>query len=269
MLNRDELIALVETVSPRRGWDFSSVRDDRAPVPWNYEEVVRRYLSPDDTVLDIGTGGGERFLSLSDAYHRGLGVDPAPDMLRVARENAAALSIEHVSFAAMSAERLELDADTFDVVLNRHANLCAAEVMRVLRPGGVFITQQVGARNLGNICALFGCGPGGEYDPPQPPIATIADEFRRLGGRVLCTAEYDVDYDFLDVQSLLFLLQGVGIPTDFDITRHWPQVVEIITRYAGPGDDVGIAGAGDSGYTGVTRIRSNEHRELLIVKKEG
>jgi hypothetical protein len=46
-------------------------------------------------------------------------------------------------------------------------------------------------------------------------------------------------------------------------------VVEIITRYAVPGDDVGIAGAGDSGYTGVTRIRSNEHRELLIVKKEG
>ena len=41
------------------------------------------------------------------------------------------------------------------------------EAARVLRPGGYFITQQVGARNTQNICALFGCGhaPGHLFAP--------------------------------------------------------------------------------------------------------
>ena len=54
----DELLA---QVSPRRGWDFSRMNVLRQPVPWNYNDLVVRYLRATDSVLDIqllGPGTG-------------------------------------------------------------------------------------------------------------------------------------------------------------------------------------------------------------------
>ena len=250
-LTREELFEIARGVSQREGWDFSQVRDARDPVPWEYEDVVRRYLRPGDRVLDCGTGGGERFLALRDAYARGLGVDPDPTMLATARAQAAALDATHVTFARGRAEALPAADGSMDVVLNRHANVDVAETLRVLRPGGLFITQQVGWNNLSAICTIIGCGPGGAYAwDAQETIHRLADAFRGQGGVVLAVAEYDVPYHFLDVASLLFLLMGVGLPEDFDLDTHWRQVLEIIQRDATPHG-----------------IRSNEHRELLIVRK--
>src|SRR3954452_5672435 len=143
----DELRRIAAEVGPRRGWDFSPVRDDRDPVPWEYEEVVRRYLRPADRVLDIGTGGGERFLALAPSFGLGVGVDADPEMVRAARENTPAALAERVSFVAGPVEMLPVPDTSFDVVLSRHAPVDVAEVMRALRPGGYCITQQVGAQN--------------------------------------------------------------------------------------------------------------------------
>ncbi len=65
----DELLAQVPS---RRGWDFSRMNVLRQPVPWSYHDLVARYLSPDDSVLDIGTGGGETFSQLADIERRRL-----------------------------------------------------------------------------------------------------------------------------------------------------------------------------------------------------
>ncbi len=250
-LTREQLLEIASGMAQRRGWDFSAVRDWRDPVPWEYEHVVRRYLQPDDRVLDCGTGGGERFLALSDAYAWGLGIDPDPAMLEVARRNAAVQGAAHVSFAEGCAEALPVADASVDVVLNRHANVDVGETLRALRPGGLFITQQVGARNLLAICETFGCGPGGEYShDPEETIYRLAEAFRVRGGAVLAVAEYDVPYILLDVASLLFLLMGVGIPEDIDLQVHWPQVLDILARCGTP-----------------RGIRTNEHRELLIVRK--
>ena len=58
------------------------MRDEREPVPWDYEVVVRRYLRPDDRVLDICTCGGEHFLELATSFGRGIGIDFDPGMIR-------------------------------------------------------------------------------------------------------------------------------------------------------------------------------------------
>ncbi|MHB1317594.1 MAG: class I SAM-dependent methyltransferase [Anaerolineae bacterium] len=249
-ITRDELFRIAATVPERQGWDYTTVRDRRYPVPWDYVDVVRRYLRPGDRVLDCGTGGGERFLSFSDAYRQGIGLDPEPGMLAAARANALAGSAANVDWVRGRAEALPFRGAAVDVVLNRHANVEATETLRVLVPGGLFITQQVGARNLLTICGTFGCGPGGEYAfDPQETIFRLADRFRSMGATIVAVAEYDVPYTLLDVASLLFLLRGVGIPEDYSIDRHWPQILDIIARCGTP-----------------EGIVTNEHRELLIVR---
>ena len=172
-------------------------------------------------------------------------------MVEVARENTPAALRDKVRFQVMAAEALEFADATFDLILNRHSAEHAAEVVRVLRSGGYFITQQVGARNTHNICALFGCGPGGTYaEGPSQTLTALADAFRERGCRVICRAAYDVRYWFLDVESLIFWHQAIPLPEDFDIEKHWRQVAHIISTYRTP-----------------QGIETNEHRELLIVQK--
>jgi len=247
----DQLRRIAATVSERRGWDFSAVCEAREPVPWDYAQVVRRYLQPSSHVLDVGTGGGERFLALAHNFDSGVGVDVDPRMVEVARENTPAALRDKVSFQVMRAEALQFADATFDLVLNRHSAEHAGEVVRLLRPGGYFITQQVGARNTHNICTLFGCGPGGSYaEAPSQTLTVLADAFQERGCRIICRAAYDVRYWFLDLESLIFWHQAIPLPEDFDIEKYWRQVAQIISTYRTP-----------------RGIETNEHRELLIVQK--
>ena len=247
----DELRRIAASVGEREGWDFSRVRDAREPVPWDYLDVVRHYLRPTDRVLDVGTGGGEKLLSLASCFGSAVGVDASAEMIATAQKNKAATQTAKVSFEVMCGEALRFPDSAFDVVLNRHCTVDVRETFRVLQPGGYFVTQQVGARNAQNICALFGCGVGGEYAVGLfQELDALAGAFRQLGCRVVCAAEYDVRYWFLDVESLLFWFQAIPIPEDFDIETHWRQVDHVIAEYSTP-----------------QGVETNEHRELLIVQR--
>jgi SAM-dependent methyltransferase len=248
----DELERIAESVGEPRGWDFSRVRDARDPVPWDYADVLRRYLNSQDRVLDIGTGGGEQFLALAQEFGEGVGIDADPGRLRTARENRPPSLAGRVSFELMDARELHFGDGSFDVVLNRHTSVYPDEIARVLRPGGVFITQQVGPGNTRNICALFGCGPGGTYEQePDQDLATWVEAFEALGCAILARAEYDVGYYFLDLESLVFWHKAIPIPEDFAIETHGRQVIQMVQAYSTP-----------------RGIGTNEHRELLIVQKK-
>ncbi len=247
----EELRRIAAEEAPRRGWDFSRMREERDPVPWDYLDVTRRFLELTDRVLDVGTGGGEKFLALAADFATGVGVDPDPDMVRVARENTPALLADRVSFIEGRAEALPVPDSAFDVVLNRHAVVDVPEIVRVLRPGGCFITQQVGAQNTFNITTLFGSGPGmgGVRIDPAQEIPALADAFQNQGYAIVSYATYNVPYYFKDAASLLFWMQAVGVPPHFDIEQDWRSVDYLLTEYMTP-----------------RGVASNEHRELLIVR---
>lgn len=248
----DELRQIAAAVAPRRGWDFSQVRDDRDPVPWDYREVARRYLTPADRVLDIGTGGGEQFLALSGAFGEGVGIDPNPAMIATAMENIPGGGGSNVSFTVGSAEAAPFPDASFDVVLNRHATLDADEIMRVLRPGGYFVTQQVGAQNTFNFTSLFGASVGGRLHQREQEVPAVAARLQVLGGAIIAYGTYNVPYYFVDVESLVFWLMALPFPEDFAIETHWQQVDYLLAEYGTP-----------------RGIETNEHRELLVIRKAG
>jgi len=249
-LAREDLIRMAESVGERSGWDFSSVRWRRDPTPWEYGDVARRLLSPADRVLDVGTGGAETFLRLSSYFGSGVGIDVSPEMVAHAQAHVVAAGIRNVQISAMDAQHLDFENAMFDVVLNRHCIIDVDETVRVLRSGGRFFTQQVGRRNAQTILHAFGWTPDSFPDGWWQPIGPVSDAFATAGCHVEAVAEYDVRYWFQDVPSLVFWLKSVPLPDTFDPAQHWRTVNEIIER-----------------HTTLHGIETNEHREMLIVRK--
>ncbi len=257
-MNAAELRRLIDAAGKIRGWDWSRLRIDRDPVPWDYLQVVRRYLTPSSYVLDIGTGGGEKFLDLASYFGRGIGIDRRPERIQVALENRPPSHAQNVSFEVMRAQDLKFADGAFDVVLNRHASIFYEEVVRVLKPGGYFITQQVGGRNAQNVFDVFDWGSNREhwrrffaergmvfYD-----VAALVELFSNVGFDILVRDEYDVRYYFQDVESLILWLKWSPLPEDLDPNRHNAQVTKLIDQYWRP-----------------RGIETNEHRDLLVARK--
>jgi arsenite methyltransferase len=103
-------------------------------------------LGPGDTVLDLGSGGGiDVLLSARRVGPTGhaYGLDMTPEMLELARRNAAEAGATNVEFLEGHIEDVPLPDASVDVVIsNCVINLAAdkhavfAEMFRVLRPGG-------------------------------------------------------------------------------------------------------------------------------------
>ena len=103
-------------------------------------------LHPGETVLDLGSGGGLDVLLSARRVAPGgtaYGLDASPDMLALARANAAAAGVTNTSFLPGHIEDIPLPDGHVDVVIsNCVINLSTdkprvlAEAFRVLRPGG-------------------------------------------------------------------------------------------------------------------------------------
>jgi SAM-dependent methyltransferase len=103
-------------------------------------------IAAGETVLDLGSGGGlDVILSARRTGPAGkvYGLDASPDMLTLARSNAAQAGVDNVEFLAGHIEDLPLPDGSVDVVIsNCVINLSAdkprvlAEAFRVLKPGG-------------------------------------------------------------------------------------------------------------------------------------
>ena len=108
--------------------------------------VDQALIKPGDRVLDVGCGTGEVTLLAKSRTKDGqvYGIDPAPEMIAVARKKAAHRGLE-VDFRVGVIESLPFEESTMDVVtssLMMHhlpEDLKVrglAEIYRVLKPGG-------------------------------------------------------------------------------------------------------------------------------------
>jgi SAM-dependent methyltransferase len=110
------------------------------------DPVMVAGLSAGEAVLDLGSGGGvDVLLSARRVGPAGrvYGLDGAPEMISLARANAAAAGAENTEFLLGSIEDVPLPDGHVDAVIsNCVINLSAdkprvlAEAFRVLRPGG-------------------------------------------------------------------------------------------------------------------------------------
>ena len=191
-----------EQISHVHGWDFSHV-DGRVvedALPWDYREQILHYLKPEMQILDIDTGGGEFLLSLHHQYRNTSATENYPPNIELCQNTLLPLGIDFQS--ADGKGIMPFEDERFDMVLNRHGDLNPEEIYRVLKPGGLFITQQVGAENDRELVELL-CG---HTDLPFPDqyLKIISDQFSQTGFEILDGRECFRPIRFYDVGALVW-----------------------------------------------------------------
>jgi SAM-dependent methyltransferase len=170
----EELIQEAEA-APIEGWDFSWLegRATEERPSWHYSALVADRAKGVSRMLDIQSGGGELLAEL-----------PGLPPLMVACEGYG----PNVAFAARRLlprgaqvveaqdDLLPFDSGVFDLVTSRHpVHTNWTEIARVLRPGGSYLSQQVGPSSVREL-SEFMMGPLPPGSSRDPELARKAAE---------------------------------------------------------------------------------------------
>lgn len=204
------------------GWDFSHIHgryEEENDLPWDYEAVVSSHLSPQKRILDFDTGGGEFLLSLHHPHAMTAATEGYPPNVTLCERTLRPLGIDFRP--CDDASRVPFADASFDLILNRHGDFCAAELHRLLRPGGLFITEQVGSENDRDLVERV--LPGTPKPFPQQTLAVQRAAFETAGFSVLRGEEAFRPIVFTDVGAFVWFARiiewefpGFSVDSCFD-----------------------------------------------------
>jgi len=210
----DALLAEGMAVDVEAYWGAGFLAGRHLPgeVSWRWPDLVQPCLNGASRLLDMGTGEGSALLSLAPlpgftvAYEEWQPTVPAA--LATLRPHGVHLVVclgaDDNTASQRNRPGLPFAAGAFDVVVSRHEAFDAAEVRRLLRPGGWFVTQQVGGKETDSTRALLALPPQG----PSWDLQVASAQVTAAGMVVAGAAEELPTTGFTDVAALVAYLRS-------------------------------------------------------------
>lgn len=219
-----------EEQEPFAGWDFSHLasRMVEEQPPWFYADRAGQLMHRADSVLDLGTGGGERLLGMRDHWPARVAATEgyAPN-LALATARLSPNGVEVKDAESDESTSLPFAGASFDLVISRHSSFNAAEVARVLNPGGTFFTQQVHGRSGEELQAHFGAAPQWPYATPDYFAAKLA----AAGLTITEQQEWTGKFTFADVGAIVYYLKAVPwLVPGFTVASHQEDLFALQAR---------------------------------------
>lgn len=212
---------------PFQGWDFSALEGhiQEDALPWDYADLARQAMRSATALLDQGTGGGELLASLADAWPpRVFATEAYPPNVTLSRQRLGPLGATVYAATDTETGTLPLAAASVDLVLNRHAGYNVHEVARVLRPGGLFLTQQVDGCDLGTLIRFFDCRPKW----PEQTLDRNLARAESAGLRIERACDWSGHTTFASVGAVVYFLKAVPwLVDDFAVSRHLPYLLRL------------------------------------------
>lgn len=238
-----------ERIGELDGWNFSSLKCTVEGKSWDFYEEAVKLIKTSDVLLDIGTGGGEKLLSIAEATLLLVGIDISSKRIEDARYNLHLSGFSNVRFIEMDSEKLQFPKEFFNVITCRQSPFSAQEVERVLAHDGVFLTQQVSEHDKLNITETFGRGNAACED------GTLKNKYMNelidAGFQDIQAYDYDATEYYESYEDLIFLLKHTPIVTNFGQNNH----------------DFALLDQFIEQYQTSKGIKTNSKRFMIIAKK--
>jgi hypothetical protein len=220
-----------EARQPFQGWDFSYLagRYHSEVPPWSYEQKVRHLIHDVDSLLDIGTGGGEKLIEFHDLFpKRTVATEGYAPNIPVAMTNLQSYGVSVIPYDSETDAHMPFDDNSFARIINRHESYDAREIARVLYSGGVFCTQQVDGRNMQDLYSLFDL----ENAYPHVNLASFQRELESAGLHIQEVLDWQGKVTFADVGALIYYLRAVPweAPPNFTVQGYKDLLLDLHTR---------------------------------------
>ncbi|WP_311406890.1 class I SAM-dependent methyltransferase [Liquorilactobacillus uvarum] len=193
------------------GWNFDHLEGRwlSKETPWNYRQIVLKYLTQNANLLDMATGGGEMLLSFKHSSARTSVTESWLPNVEVVKERLLPLGIK--VYPTKEEAELPVKDNSLDFITNSHAAFNAASVYRKLRTGGFFITEQVGATNNFSLSRYL----DESYTPPYPENTLLNSiiNLESVGFKILLAKQSFPELIFFDVGAVVYY--ATVIPWEF------------------------------------------------------
>ena len=233
-----------------KGWDFSHIKgryqeEDR--LPWDYEAIIRGVLKDDMKLLDYDTGGGEFLLSLHHPYKNTAATEGYPPNVALCKERLIPLGIDLRE--CDDAAKIPFADGSFDIIINRHGDFSPPEIRRLLKPGGLFITQQVGCDNDRELVEMV--LPGALKPFPHENLREQRAGFADEGFEILQAEEAFGTISFSDVGAFVWFARIIEWEfPGFSVERCFDRLLRLQETIDRNG-----------------KIEGTTHRFLIVAKK--
>ncbi len=251
MLSKEELFDFLiqEYEHPFSGWDFSHIRDRMvsSPLPWSYSSKILPRLIKVDSLLDMGTGGGEFLANNFQPFPKyTCATEAFGPNVPVAKKRLEPLGVKVVKICGDGS--LPFKDEEFELIINQHEYYDASEVFRVLKNGGEFITKQVDSNNDKELADFLGA----PYDLDLWDLGVASKDLEAVGFTLEEKLVGTKLTRFFDIGAVVFYIKIVpwAIP-NFTIENYQDKLFTLHEKII------------DEGY-----IEVKSPRFMIIARKE-
>ena len=242
-----------EAEHPFSGWDFSYMegRLINGPLSWSYMSKVLPLIRKVDSLLDIGTGGGEFLSTLVPLPLHTCATEGYEPNVPIPKKQLEPLGVKVYQYK--NDDHIPFKNAEFELVINRHESYSPKEVYRILKPGGLFITQQVGDKNDSKLRFIL-TGSEKLEDDIEWNLDYAIQKLESLDFKIIESHENITLTRIYDVGAIVFYLKAIPweLP-NFTVEKYYNKLLEIHNEIT------------NRGYLDLER---NNHRFFIKAKKE-
>ena len=196
------------------GWDFSKMSYKKiVPTNFYYYKECAKNINFDSVVLDVGCGSCEKSLQYFSHAKKVVFMDNETEMLKKAQANANKFYGEKYQnkfvFEIGDCENLKYENESFDVVVSRHCGTNMKDAYRILKKGGIFLSEDIDKYDCWELKKIFNRGQ--EFNDSLPIKKKIFNDALDAGFSKIELLNFEEIEFYNSIEDLEFLL--INTPT--------------------------------------------------------